>query len=154
MRKQQSSHGYTVVELLVGFLAGAVIAITAGTMLFYAYLAWARHNSAVELQRDGSIAIDMITRKVRELSETNITVSTSPGVMTITSMNGTSRFSETGNDLVWDPDTSTSGDDYTVISGNLTEFTPTKTAAGITVILTLQNSDESMTINSVVAFRN
>jgi len=152
MRRQIRTQGFTIVELMVGALAGAVIAITVGTMLFYAYLAWSRHTNAVELQRDGSIAVDMITRKVRQVAVGDVSIG--PGLLIISNNVGESQFAESGNDLVWDPDTTSGGDEYTVISGNLTEFTPSKMDNGIKVILDLQNNDERMKIDTVIAPRN
>ena len=63
-------------------------AIIADVMLFYGYLALTRHGRAVELQRDGSIAVDMITRKVREAASGDVTVSINPGVLAITTTSG------------------------------------------------------------------
>ena len=57
--------GLTIVELMVGIIIVSVLTLTIGSMLYYTYLSWFRNRDTVELQRDGTIAMDMIARAIR-----------------------------------------------------------------------------------------
>ena len=43
--------GFTIVELLAGMIAAAVLVLTAGAMVFFAFSAWRKQHDAVELQK-------------------------------------------------------------------------------------------------------
>ncbi len=64
MKKPQS--GFTIVEMMVALLAGVVLALTVGAMIVFAYMAWAHNSDAVKVQGDGSVAMIVISREIRE----------------------------------------------------------------------------------------
>lgn len=58
-------NGFTLVELMVGMLAASVLAITIGSMLFYAYMGWRATRAVSEMERDGSLAMHTMSRVIR-----------------------------------------------------------------------------------------
>lgn len=68
--KLKEKTGFTVVELLIGIMAAAVLAITAGLLLVNIYQGWARGAAAVELEREAAVAIHTLELAVRSASNT------------------------------------------------------------------------------------
>jgi len=62
--------GFTIVELLIGITAAAILALAAGVLLMNTYQGWASASSAVELERDAAVAIHTLELAVRGASNT------------------------------------------------------------------------------------
>jgi Tfp pilus assembly protein PilW len=156
----QRQDGYSLVELLLGILAAAILALTAGTMLFHAYDAWDDNHAAVNLHRDGRNAMDLITRAIRLAAEDDVVAA--PDSLTISNIRisnaaglSTVRFSTSGRDLLFDPDTSVAGNDVTLIAAATDTFVVDLSVSGaIGIELGLARDDERIQFEALAAFRN
>lgn len=74
--------GTTVVEVMVGVVAAAMLLLTLGSMLFYSYRGWRIMQSAAEMERDGALAMRTLCRVFRSGSGTNVWV-VSPSSVTV-----------------------------------------------------------------------
>ena len=155
--EHQNSHGaragrqsgFTLLELLVAMLAAAVLALTAAVMLVYAYRAWQANGDAVLAQQEGTLAVDMLSRSLREAAAVDVVIL--PGRVNI----GPASFYAIGADLVYDPETGAGGDEMTVIDGRLTAFAVSTLPAGGAAIEFQFKDEENVTkVAAVAAFRN
>lgn len=73
MKKHGSKSGFTLVELMVVALAFSILALATGSMLVFGWQGWKRINDSVDMQRDASLAMYVMTREVRKSSSANIT---------------------------------------------------------------------------------
>ena len=62
--------GFTIVELLIGVSAAAILAVAAGVLLESAFRGSARAKAAVEMEQDASVAIHTIELAIRSASNT------------------------------------------------------------------------------------
>jgi hypothetical protein len=137
------------VEFLVGVVSGAVLAATSGAMLYYGFVAWRNNQQAVELHRDGTAAMALLARTLREASTADVSVSGER----VTA--ATQAFFRTGgNDLVHDPNTGVAGDEVVIVRGKAEEFTPVAAPTGLSVHLALQDGTERAEFDGAWAFRN
>ena len=58
--------GFTLIELMMAMLAGAIMALVVGSILVFGYQGWADNNRKVELQRDASLAMEAVGRQLRQ----------------------------------------------------------------------------------------
>jgi Tfp pilus assembly protein PilW len=145
--------GFTLVELVAAMLTAAILALTAGSMLFYAFAGWQRNTENLEMQRDGTIAMDMLARAVRAAAGSNVLVQAES--LQVAGGGATLRFSVSGNDLVYDPDTATPGDETAIVAGRLASFSPTLvTNVGVAVDLALQAGENRTALHALLGFRN
>ncbi|MBL7075956.1 MAG: prepilin-type N-terminal cleavage/methylation domain-containing protein [Kiritimatiellae bacterium] len=73
-QKIREQDGFTIVELIVGMLAGAILALTAGIILVEGFKVVHRNAEAARIQRDGSIAMEMLQRTLREVSGNDVSL--------------------------------------------------------------------------------
>ncbi len=154
--------GFSLVEVLAGLLAASVLALTAGTMLFHAYDGWSDNHTAVNLQRDGRNAMDLMTRAIRNASSTNVVIqgnnrdfTMSRVVMNSQSVTNTVRFWRSGRNLIYDPDTSTGGDNVFLVRDGVGWFRVRNRIPGmIDIVLRLAQDDEEIRLDAMVGFRN
>ncbi len=117
---------FSLVELLAVMVSGAVLAITAGTLLFFGFLGWRRHSQALDMQRDATLAMKVVGDAVRESHAR--AVPPPVGSRLVIPRNGfTSEVYQTSNNLMFDPSVNRSGDDYTLVAGRVTGFVPSVT---------------------------
>ncbi len=74
MPERAPGAGFTLVEILASMLASAVMALTAGSVLVYAYMGWARNRDAVKMQTDASLAMNVLSRDIRESAVSDIAI--------------------------------------------------------------------------------
>jgi len=155
MQKRTQSAAFSLVELLVAMVAGAILAITGGTMIFHAYNAWDDNHAAVNVHRDGRNAMDLMSRAIRDASFARV-VTARNNDLEIRNAAGTSsvRFQRSGRNLTYDPDTGVGGDEIDLVVGGATQFVATPSATAITIRLDLDRAGEAMRFDSVTAFRN
>ena len=140
--------GFTAVELLVAAVAAGVLALTVGSVLVYGYMNWERTAGVVDMQRDLSFAVSMISGAVRQAAPASVSCTGSQLDV------GTNSYYRSGNDLIYDPDTGTSGNEVCLVAGTVCTFTPTlRPDGGVSVTLSLRQEDESHTVNTTIAFR-
>ena len=137
---------------MVAVVAASILALTAGTMLWYGYLGWKRENEAVELQRDMGAAMDVLTRAIR--SGTNMTFAAGPVFTVQFDSKPTASIFTSGNNLVYDPDTSVSGDQTALVNGRLRRFDISMNTNMVTVVLLLQTAQETLSNSVSISRRN
>ncbi len=64
--------GFTLVELMVGMVAAAILALMFGAMLFYGYTGWVRLQAMAEMERSGALAMHTMSRVFRGATATKI----------------------------------------------------------------------------------
>ena len=146
--------GFTITELLVAMIASALLALTVGAMLVVGTQSWRRNHAAVELQRDAAVAGDMLRRAVRMSTKNGITLSAGGSRLDIFTPGGTNAFYASGSDLVYDPNTGTTGDEITVVNARLAAFSATVTNTGVSVLMQLSSGDENTEVNTFLRWRN
>ncbi len=148
--------GYSLVELLAGMLAASVLTLTIGTMLYHAYDAWDENHDAVNLHRDARNAMDLMTRAIRVGAVTNVVTAVDDNlVIQDVARSRTVRFWRANSQLQYDPDISVSGDQMVLVeSPDATRFDISSTATAITIRLDLERGEETIRLDSTVAFRN
>ena len=150
-----SRRGFTIVELMIGMLAGAILALTAGIVLVQGFSVMTRNTAASRLQRDGSIAIEMLHRKLRESARSDVWLVT--GGIEIDLPGGkTASLTDNGaGDLVYDPDTGSGGGLVTIVDGTLDRMVVTELSnTGAEIHLALSNGEEGTDLDAVIHFRN
>ena len=149
-----SRRGFTIVELMIGMLAGAILALTAGIVLVQGFSVMTRNTAASRLQRDGAIAIEMLHRKLRESARSDVWLVT--GGIEIDLPGGkTASLTDNGaGDLVYDPDTGSGGGLVTIVDGTLVAMTAELSNTVARIELNLSNGEEGTDLDAVIHFRN
>ncbi len=158
--------GFTLVELLVGMLAGAVLALTAGIVLVQGFRVLSRNAAATEIQRDASIGMEMLQRILREASGDDVTldwtVSVPPKLEVDHPQAGAVSFEALsvagGTSFVFTADSRTT----VIAERTLRAFNvPSLSASGIRVLLSLQGNantpgaeEERIDLDAIIHFRN
>lgn len=129
MNKQVKT-GFTIVELLIGIIAAAILALTAGTMLMNGYRGWVRSLALADMERDAAVAIHTVDLAVR--AATNA-VGGSTLTLTLASNGVTRVFSTTGVS----PRKTLAYNGMTLVDGRLESFASTVTGnvVGVTMVL-------------------
>lgn len=160
VRQDRRRAGFSLIELIAGILAAAVLALTAGSMLWYGYLGWRRTGETVELQRDYRAAMDVLTRALRACPSTNMTfVSATAGLVFTCPGKPTARVYRSGNDLVYVPDTASGGNSTRLIGGTLAPNgfnvdLGASTSTVSSVLLMLSTTTSSISNRVIVSRRN
>lgn len=144
--------GFTLVELMVAMMAGTILALTMGMMLWQSTRGYMRCQQAVNLQRDLRATLDTVTRLAR--AATNMTFST--GLVFTASFKGRPPASvyPSGSTLYFDPNTTAGGDQVALAPGTLETFHVTVAAQGITAAVGLRNSHEGVSNRIIISRRN
>lgn len=118
-----SQAGFSLLELLVASVAASVLALTAGSMLVYAWISWRDVQEGCRMQQDAAITLTWIRNRVGETAPDNISANT--GRLEFTSSSGrSSALYHQGSDLLYDPDVATDGDETTIVHGRMQSFSP------------------------------
>ena len=143
--------GFTLLELLAVMLAAAVLALTAGSMLWYGYRGWQRVGDSIGLQRDMRAAMNVMARSVR--AGTNMTFST--GLVFTVQYSGLPPASvyAAGNSLYYVPDTGAAGS-MCLVNGTLQQFGVALATNTATLTLVLQGNQETLSNRVVLTRRN
>lgn len=157
MMKRVATDGHTLIELVIGTAAAAVLAVTLGTMLFYGYVTWVRNCLAVDLHRDATLAMQTLARSLRQASASGVDLSL-PGRIVVSNQ-GTGIFSsfyQQGSNLVFNAAVNNAGTPFILVQGRLSPsgFTHSNTSAGVYVRIVLQQGMENMRLDGDIAFRN
>jgi Tfp pilus assembly protein PilW len=91
MKNKQTKRGFSVAELMVGMLAFAILALSMGAMLVYAWLGWRDSTESLNLQRDAMVAMLTIEKEIRnshisEISGDSDSIDFAAGVVRSTNM--------------------------------------------------------------------
>ena len=130
-------------------LAGAVLALTAGLMFFHGTRTWTDNLRIVGKQRDATVAMQAMGRVLRATSISNTVSVTADRVVAANRC-----FRRHESDLLYDPDTATTGGEIVLLAGCVSGFLPVRTANGVSVTLTIRNEEGSLEVAGVWTFRN
>lgn len=151
-----SKGGFTLVELMVAAVAGTVLALTAGSLLFLCNKTLARTIGQQEVQRDATFAMDMLSRTVQSSRGREISVSANQILFTTNHVRARPvRFSVDGqNNLVYDPDTTTAGNEIRVVNRRVAAFTATVASNRMWIALGVSEAGKSLYLTNCLTFRN
>ena len=145
--------GFTLVELIAGMLSLSILALIAGTMLVFGYKAWSTNQTAIEVQRDASHAMDMMARAVRRAAPTNIAVEAAS--MKMETPDGTVAFKAEGTDLVYYHPSGGGTANMPLIEERLSYLQLNLvTNQGVTIQLRVRSQNEVTETGGFFAFRN
>lgn len=139
--------GFTIIELMVAIILSSILAITAGVMLYYVFSSWKNNNIAIELQRDATIAMDMMARRIRSSTSTCIRSGGSKYFndvdrISIGQITATQNFWQNGDTLWYSEGTHS----VAIIPGKLTYVRFTKDEARHSVIIKLKLEQNNIPI--------
>jgi hypothetical protein len=137
----------SLVELLVASVSASVLALTVGTLLVHGYVCMERNHVAVEVQRDGTFAMDMIGRAVRGAAAADVAVSS--GRLTAAERS----FYASGSDLLYDPDTAVTSNEIVLVDGRVVAFLPVRLSNGVRVDLDLRDGEAGAKVSGTFGFR-
>ena len=148
----RSMAGFSLLEMLAGIIAAAVLALTAGSMIWYGYRGWQGLGDSVGLQRDTRAALDVMARAVRTC--TNMTFST--GLVFKVDYSGlpTAQIYAASNSLYYQPDATVAGTQMKLVNGTLKQFAVSFVTNTATVTLVLQANRETVSNRVVLTRRN
>lgn len=156
MKQTSQTQGFSILELMVAMISASILAITAGAMIFYAFAMWTTNVRAVELQRDETATMDLLTRKVREASAAYVTATNGLLQVRPGATNYVASFRKVGSNLEYDPGNGAGG--QVLVNGRLVSFAATNMANGVYVELMLQDQNQRSTektrLTAVAKFRN
>ena len=153
IRGNRSRGGFSMVELVMGIAAAAVVVISSGLMVYYTHLGYRRESAAVNLQRDATAIMDLLCHAIRGCSMAGVSISA--GTLSIQNGGVTASFRRSNSgDFVYDPDTAISGNDVVVATGVATAFTPEFASGGVSVQVNLQSGTDNAQVGAVVFPRN
>lgn len=66
--KTDASKGFTLVELLIGMIAAAILALVAGVLMTNSCRGWQRNQASAGMERDAALAIHVLELAVRGAS--------------------------------------------------------------------------------------
>ena len=145
------NRGLTIVDVAASMFLSSILVLTVGSMLFFGFLSWRRNSEAVGMQRDATIAMELISRAVRPVRGSFIQASGS------TLNVGDESFYVSGNSLWYDPDDSVSGNEIEVIKGtvdtNSVTFIDDTATRSVIVDLNLSTETRSVSLTSVIGHR-
>ena len=153
MMINKKSGGFTLVELMAAMVISTILALTGGLMLYHASVAWRKDSEAVELQRDATFAMDIISRAIRPATHSDIDIQNSGLTLII----GNKAFYLQGSaSLEYDPDDTVSGDETIIINNKVSglSFLQHAPSRSIRVNLVLADGAETTALDTVVRYRN
>jgi hypothetical protein len=140
MKKIQYKNGLSLIELLVAIVASSIVILTVAMILIMAFRSWRINNAYVELRRDASLAVYLISRDIREATLADVATPTDQLVLpTVT-------YTKTAGGAL------TSTDFGTIIRTNVNFFISATNSAGDGVYITLglTNNSVGVAINNEV----
>lgn len=133
---KQGNNGFTIVELLIGIVAAAILALTAGSVLINVYSGWVRSLAMADMERDAAVAIHKLDLAVRGATNavggTTLTVTlAADGISHVFSASGVS------------PRKSLAYDGMTIVDGRLVSFATTVTGSVVGVTMVFSGIDQN-----------
>ncbi len=128
MKRSVGKNGFSLVEVLIAMLAMSILALTVGILLVYSWKAWRLGNESVQMQRDTTLALKMLTKEIRSCSITNIDTSAANAISFQPQNTSIKRIG--GNLIHSSPDMG----DFVLMRGTATEFVLDKKTNGVECI--------------------
>lgn len=141
--------GFTIIELMAAMVATAIFAMAVGAVLFYVWTGWRRNTVSVQMQRDTTLAMQVIAREIRRTPLEDIAPGTS-----LTCVNGTGKVAimqNNGNlNMQVNADPA-----FTLVRDHVVSFTTSTNANGaVRVALSLYTGSDASKCSMVVYSRN
>lgn len=149
MKDNANGGGFSLIELLAGLAAAALIGLTAGIILVFAYRSWITNKATVERQQDGAVVMTFLARALRDGSNWTY----SAGTLDVGASNGLRRFSVRDQSLYYNPNAANL-DSEMLITSNVTSFVCSNATGGASVTLALDTGDGTVTQQMVIHLRN
>ena len=143
--------GFTLIELMISIIISSILALTAGIMIYYSYETWNKSKIAVELQRDATFAMDILSRNIRPSNHSDI--QTSGSTITI----GNKSFYLVGPRSLWhDPNNSVAGDENIIVDNKVTTlaFSKNDLLRSVEIYMVLEDGTETITLDNSIEYRN
>lgn len=144
--------GFTLLELAAAIVAAAILALTAGSMLWYGYRGWKQLGDSIGLQRDMRAAMNVMERAVR--SGTNMTFSTGLVFTVQYATLPAALVYAAGNSLYYQPNAAVTGSQMTLVGGTLQQFGVGLATNTVTLTLVLKANQETLSNQVVLTRRN
>ena len=96
-RFSQNKKGWTLIELMISMVSASIFMLVVGSLLFFGWSGWLQNSASVEMQRDISLAMQVMTREIRCAESIATSADTLECVTTSNSM----RFVRNGRNLDW-----------------------------------------------------
>jgi Tfp pilus assembly protein PilW len=141
-------NGFTLVELMVALVSGAVLAIIVSLILFMTYRSWRTDNEYARLRRDTALAVQLMAKEIRISSYNGITTNANSLICPTNAMHGRRTVftrSPTTNNLTYSINGIVQGP---LITRGLSVFNPIRTNNGVLLKLVLANTDGSIAITN------
>lgn len=147
--KTTDRSGFTVVELMAGLVATAILILTVGALMWFSAANWRQGNTAVNLRRDAAFAMQLMARAARSSSLTNITVGSGSLIIPPT------QFLQSSNSqLIYIPNTGAPGNQMVVIKSGLDLFQSATTNGTLSVHLRLKANNVLADLQATYDCRN
>ena len=137
--------GFTLVELMVGTVSAAVLALVFSAVLIFGYKGWTRLKAEADMQADADVAMRTMDRIARGASNATWIAGTSTLVVTNTSVHTFSKPSG-GSNLLWNSST--------LIANRVGSFSCVVTGSIVAVTLGLVEGAETMEMKYSIFVRN
>jgi len=147
----QRQSGFVLIEILAGMISAGILGITMGVLLYYNYSGWKDLQGVADMQRDGSLVMNTMTRVIRGSALTNI-----PFVNASSGLTNSSEgwwFTKTSDRrVVYKASNGSSMN----LATNVIGFTCTSLTTNVVVWLSLTNSsmNTSMSLTNTIHPRN
>lgn len=143
-------NGFTLVELMIAIVSGAVLAIIVSLILFMTYRSWRTDNEYARLRRDAAFAVQLMAKEIRSSSYSGISTNSTRltlGTNAVRTFQTVFTWSPVTNNLTYSRNGTVQGP---VINKGLKVFTPQKdpTNNGVLLKLVLANTDGSISITN------
>jgi prepilin-type N-terminal cleavage/methylation domain-containing protein len=146
MKMYRNQNGFTLVELMIAMVGASILALIVATILFMTYRSWRTDNEYARMRRDIAFAMQLMAKEVRISSYNGITVSTNSLLCPTNAMHGRSTvFTKSTDKLTYSINGTAPG---TLITKELSVFTPQPTNNGVLLKLVLVNADGSIAITN------
>jgi prepilin-type N-terminal cleavage/methylation domain-containing protein len=70
--KRKNTAGFTLMELMVGMLAMAIMALTVGSLLVYGWKSWRSTSESIQMQRNAMVSMRILEHRIRNASMADI----------------------------------------------------------------------------------
>lgn len=148
--------GFTMIELLAASAAGAVLALTAGSLIYFVSSVQSRNSGNQEVQRDATFAMDLLGRTVQASRAREVTLTSGQIDFSTNHVRacGVQFRSDSRQNLMYDPDVSTAGDEVRVVRGRLAAFSASVSSNRMWIVLGLREGAASLYMTNGFTFRN
>jgi len=140
-----SKSGFTLVELMVGTVSAAILAMVFSAVLIFGYRGWTRLKAEADMQADADVAMRTMDRIAQGASNATWIAGTSTLVLTNATIQTFSK-SSSGSNLMWNSST--------LLTNRVGTFSCVVTGSIVAVTLGLVEGSETMNMTYSIFMRN